>query len=136
MAANVIVDAGFLVALLSRRDSNHAFAAGAAADTPPPWQTCEAVLSEAFHLLGARNADRLAALIQRDALVCTFRFGSGADHVLRLMRKYTNVPMSFADACLVRMSEVLPDPLLLSTDRDFRIYRRNGRQMVPCVLPR
>jgi hypothetical protein len=43
--------------------------------------------------------------------------------------------MSLADACLVRMTEVLPEPVVLTTDADFRIYRRNGRQMVPCVLP-
>jgi hypothetical protein len=43
--------------------------------------------------------------------------------------------MSFADACLVRMSEILTDPVLLTTDTDFRIYRRHSRQIVPCVLP-
>jgi len=52
------------------------------------------------------------------------------------MRKYAGVPMSLADACLVRMTEVLPEPLVLTTDADFRIYRRHGRQVVPCVLPR
>jgi hypothetical protein len=29
----------------------------------------------------------------------------------------------------------LPDPLVLTTDSDFRVYRRNGRQVVPCVMP-
>ena len=52
------------------------------------------------------------------------------------MRKYGDVPMSFADACLVRMSEVVADPLLLTTDSGFRVYRRHGRLVVPCVLPR
>lgn len=51
------------------------------------------------------------------------------------MQKYANVPMSFADACLVRMTEIVPDPLLLTTDADFRVYRRHGRQVVPCVMP-
>jgi hypothetical protein len=46
-----------------------------------------------------------------------------------------DVPMTFADACLVRMSEILPDPLVLTTDADFRIYRRFGRQIIPCFLP-
>ena len=44
--------------------------------------------------------------------------------------------MSLADACLVRMTEVLPDPVLLTTDSDFRIYRRNSRQTIPCLSPR
>jgi uncharacterized protein len=54
---------------------------------------------------------------------------------LALLRKYAVVPMSFADACLVRMTETLPDPILLTTDTDFRIYRRLGRKTIPCVLP-
>jgi hypothetical protein len=44
--------------------------------------------------------------------------------------------MSFADACLVRMTELLPDPLVLTTDSDLRIYRRHSRQVVPCAMPR
>jgi predicted nucleic acid-binding protein len=58
------------------------------------------------------------------------------DAVLRLLAKYADVPMSFADACLVRMTETLNDPVLLTTDADFRIYRRHGRQAIPCVMPR
>jgi predicted nucleic acid-binding protein len=62
--------------------------------------------------------------------------GLAADAVLKLLEKYSGVPMSFADACLVRMTETLNDPMLLTTDADFRIYRRHGRQIIPCVLPR
>src|SRR5438309_5173755 len=42
---------------------------------------------------------------------------------LKLMQKYTDVPMSLADACLVRLTETLADPVILTTDADFRIYR-------------
>jgi len=63
-------------------------------------------------------------------------FADHMDVVLRLLEKYDDVPMSFADACLVRMTETLNDPTLLTTDADFRIYRRHGRQTVPCVAPR
>jgi predicted nucleic acid-binding protein len=55
--------------------------------------------------------------------------------VLTLLRKYADVPMSLADACLVRMTETLSDPLLLTTDSDFRIYRRHSRQTIPCKTP-
>jgi hypothetical protein len=48
---------------------------------------------------------------------------------------YASVPMSLADACLVRMSETLADPVLLTTDADIRVYRRHGRQVVPTVMP-
>lgn len=135
MAASALVDTGFLVALLSHRDANHRWAAAQAPRLPPPWMTCEAVLSETSHLLGQAGTRSLAALLRRGALVCSFRFGNDMNAVLKLLEKYTDVPMSFADACLVRMTETLNDPMLLTTDSGFRIYRRHGRQVVPCVLP-
>src|SRR5260370_29870449 len=135
MARSVLVDAGFLVALLSRRDANHHWAAGQAPRLPPPWKTCEAALSEAFHLLGTRGAHGLAALLRRCAVVSAFHLGEEVEDVLRLMQKYADLPMSLADACLVRMTEALTDPVLLTTDTDFRVYRRHSRQIVPCVMP-
>jgi predicted nucleic acid-binding protein len=135
MAANVLVDAGFLVALLSRRDSHHPWAVTQAPRYAPPWRTCEAVLSEAFHLLGARGASGLSTLLRRRALVVAFDLENDVDSVLKLLQKYSDVPMSFADACLVRMTEILSDPVILTTDSDFRIYRRHSRQVVPCVMP-
>jgi uncharacterized protein len=136
MATSVLVDTGFLVALLSRRDGNHGWAAAQAPRFPPPWMTCEAVLSETFHLLGANGTRSLTALLRRGALVCQYRFADDMDAMLRLLEKYSGIPMSVADACLVRMTETLNEPTLLTTDSDFRIYRRHGRQVIPCVLPR
>jgi predicted nucleic acid-binding protein len=136
MAATALVDAGFLVALLSRRDADHAWATAHARQVPPPWITCEPVLSEAFHLLGVGGSSALAALLRRRALLCRFQLRDEVEAVLRLLDKYADVPMSLADACLVRMSETLRDPVVLTTDADFRLYRRHGRQTIPCVLPR
>ena len=136
MAASVIVDASFLISLLSRSDSNHRWAAEQARLFPPPWKTCEFALSEAFHLLGSRGGPSLGALLRREAVAVAFRLDDSLEAVLRLMRKYSDVPMSFADACLVRMTETLNDPILLTTDTDFRIYRRHSRQAIPCALPR
>jgi predicted nucleic acid-binding protein len=135
MAASVIVDTSFLVTLLSRRETNHRWAAQQAQSYPPPWITCEAVLSEAFHLLQADGGSALAALLRRGSLAPSFRLGADTETILQLMHKYVDVPMSSADACLVRMTETLPDPILLTTDRDFRIYRRHGRQVIPCKMP-
>jgi uncharacterized protein len=55
--------------------------------------------------------------------------------VVKLVEKYSDVPMSLADACLVRMTETLTDPVILTTDQDFQIYRRHSHQVVPCVTP-
>ncbi len=136
MAASVLVDAGFVIALLSRRDRHHKWAMAQAPGVPPPWKTCDAVLSETFHLLGSRGRPALSALLRRGAVVPAFDLADELDRVLGLMQKYADVPMSLADACLVRMSETLADPLILTTDADFRIYRRHGRQVVPCMMPR
>jgi predicted nucleic acid-binding protein len=135
MAGNLLVDAGFLVALLSRRDEYHPWAVAEANQHAPPWRTCEAALSEAFHLLGARGAPALRTLIQRRAVLPNFDLNDHLEAVLKLLHKYADVPMSLADACLVRMTETLSDPLLLTTDSDFRIYRRHSRQVIPCVMP-
>ena len=135
MAANVLVDSGFLIALLSRRDRHHPWAAAQSPQLAPPWKTCEAVLSEAFHLLGARGRPGFAVLLRRGAVVPAFDLGDELSRVLNLMEKYANVPMSLADACLVRMSETLADPIILTTDADFRVYRRHNRQVVPCMTP-
>ena len=136
MAASVLVDAGFVIALLSRRDRHHKWAVAQAPGVPPPWKTCDAVLSDTFHLLGSRGRPALSALLRRGAVVPAFDLADELDRVLGLMQKYADVPMSLADACLVRMSETLADPLILTTDADFRIYRRHGRQVVPCMMPR
>jgi|SRR5271166_5601076 len=136
MARSVLVDAGFLVAMLSRRDSYHKWAVQEASENSPPWYTCEAVLSEAYHLLGERGVPGLNAMLSRSALVARFNLDDNVDAVVAFLRKYASVPMSFADACLLRMSEIMDDPVVLTTDSDFRVYRRHGRQVVPVSCPR
>jgi predicted nucleic acid-binding protein len=130
MARNVLVDAGFVVALLSSRDAHHQWAVTQASELPPPWFTCEAVLSEAFHLLGELGTSNLGALLRRGALQVAFTLTENVEPVVKLI-----VPMGFADACLVRMTETLADPIILTTDQDFRVYRRHSRQVVPSVTP-
>jgi predicted nucleic acid-binding protein len=123
------------VAFISRDDQHHDWIAAQSGRLPSPWLTCEAVLSEAFHLVGDKGAPKLKEMLRRGAVVLSFDLGDELAPVLTLMEKYADVPMSLADACLVRMSETLPDPVVLTTDADFKIYRRHSRQVVPCLLP-
>jgi predicted nucleic acid-binding protein len=51
------------------------------------------------------------------------------------MQRYADTPMSLADACLVRLTERLPDCRLFTLDADFEHYRRNGRQVIPLLRP-
>jgi predicted nucleic acid-binding protein len=135
MARSLIVDAGFLVAMLSRRDFHHKWAVQVASEHPPPWLTCEAVLSEAFLLLGERGRPGLSAMLSRGAVAANFSLEGNVEPVVAFLQKYASVPMSLADACLVRMSETLSDPLILTTDSDFHVYRRHSRKAIPIAIP-
>jgi predicted nucleic acid-binding protein len=49
------------------------------------------------------------------------------------MKRYENVPMSLADACLVRMSELILGSCILTLDSDFQIYRKNNDQVIDLI---
>jgi predicted nucleic acid-binding protein len=90
---------------------------------------------EAFYLLVSDDAASLIALLRRGELSFPFSYRDEQEAVLALMEKYADVPMSLADACIVRMTETIGESIVLTTDSDFRIYRRHSRQVVPCVMP-
>lgn len=135
MGATVLVDGGFLVALLSRNDQFREWATAQIGRLTQPWITCEAALSETFYLLGRHGERKLAALLRRGVVSPRFDLETELEPVLALMNKYADVPMSLADACIVRMTEILAHPLVVTTDRDFCVYRRHSRQIIPCLLP-
>jgi predicted nucleic acid-binding protein len=130
-----IVDSGALVALLDPQEEHHHWARETLLRQAEPWFTCEAVVSESFFLLDEPHARALDKLLRRRHLRLSFSLTDELLSVLDLRAKYADVPMSLADACLVRMSETLPNPVVLTTDSDFKIYRRHSRQVVPCLLP-
>lgn len=103
MAETVVVDSGFLVAFFRHRNSHHAWAAEQARRHSPPWHICEAVLSEAFFILRSDGVEVLSDLIRRGSLITSFRVAEDIEAIFDLMRKYADVPMAFAEACLVRM---------------------------------
>ena len=75
-------------------------------------------------------------LLTEGLLRVDFRLNDEAQAVQSLLTRYDSVPMDLADACLVRMSELHSDSVLLTIDTDFRdVYRRNGRRVIPSVLP-
>jgi predicted nucleic acid-binding protein len=135
MGAIALADTSFVVALLNSEDSQHEWAVGQAAKYVTPWQTCESVLSEADHILGSRGWPALAVLLSRSAIIVTFHWEDERVRVLALMHKYADLPMALADACLVRMTELMSSSVVLTVDSHFRLYRRHGRQVVPCVIP-
>ena len=99
--------------------------------------TCEAVLAEACYLL--RDVPGAAAAVLENVrlgrFAVPFALGSEVAPVQQLLTRYADVPMDLADACLVRLAERFPDCRLFTLDSDFEHYRRNGRQIIPLLIP-
>jgi len=133
----VLLDAGPLVALLNRRDAHHDWAVRRARQLEAPLSTCEAALSEAHFLLQdvPDGREKLIALSSSDRIRCSFSYADHAERVNDLMRTYADVPMSFADACLVRMAELRANGRVFTTDSDFRIYQKHGDAPIPVLMP-
>ncbi|HTM44650.1 MAG TPA: PIN domain-containing protein [Polyangiaceae bacterium] len=134
---SVLIDTGPLVASIVRRDQHHGWVRDVLDTVEPPLLTCEAVISEACFLLRdfPNGQAAVLSLLSRGIVRCNFRLHSEIDGVRALMHKFADVPMSLADACLVRMSELEANSTVLTFDSDFRIYRRNKRQLVPTIMP-
>jgi len=138
VSARVILDTGPLIAFLNPRDEHHGWAREQWARVEPPFLTCEAVVAEACFLAGrlASGAqEAVVTLVERGVLDLSFRLADEAAEVARMMKKYHDLPMSLADACLVRISEQNPGSVVLTLDGDFRIYRRGTRDPVPVRMP-
>jgi uncharacterized protein len=132
-----LLDTGPLVALLNRADTHHAWATEQWGRIQPPLLSCEAVLSEACFLLRGRDPGPQAVLeaVRRGAVQIAFRLTDHVSRVEQLVRKYSRVPMSLADACLVCLAELQPESTVFTIDRDFRIYRKHGRTVIPVLMP-
>ena len=135
MKQGVLVDTGPLVAFLNRRDRFHEWTATQWNQIAPPMLTCEAVISEACFLLSSikGGSDQVLLLIHRKILMISFHLDEHIDPINKLLLKYQSVPMSLADACLVRMSELRSNSRVFTLDSDFNLYRKNGRQVIPTI---
>ena len=133
----IIADAGPLVAYLDRSDHHHEWAKMQMAGFTAPLLTCEAVLAEASFLLrrGGINPSILLRLVEREVLKLPLDLETEASVIAQMMKRYNSVPMSLADACIVRMSEILNKTRVLTTDSDFQIYRKSGRKVIALIAP-
>jgi len=130
------LDTGPLVAYLTERDAYHDWAIDTFAGLDPPAITCEPVLTEAAFLV-VRNGQP-ATLVLDYALESEMRIGLQLEREMQiisdLMRRYANVPMSLADACLVRLAEMTDLPIC-TLDRDFAIYRTGRPRALNLIIP-
>lgn len=129
-----IVDTGAIFAMLDRKDWWHAEASRVFAALPMPLYTCEAVITETCFLLHSEGIESggVLGLVDDGIVEIDFKLSEEVRAINTLMKKYESVPMSLADACLVRMSEMYDAPVF-TFDTDFRIYRRNRRGVIPLI---
>ncbi len=137
MGKTILIDSGAIVAGLHRRDQHHAWARAHLEAFVDPCLTCEAVLSESFFLLQRAREGReaLCTLLERKIIAVGFSIQNELAQTLRLLRRYADTPMSFADACLVRMVELIDEATVFTTDSDFEMYRKQGRQVISLIEP-
>jgi predicted nucleic acid-binding protein len=133
----LIIDTSFLIAFLQERDEFHAWAVTALKAHNGKLATCEAVLGETSYLLraGVDARRRLLASVAAGNITIPFALADEAAAIENLMDRYRNIPISLADACLVRMAEIHHRAVVFTLDEDFRIYRKSNRQVIPTIMP-
>ena len=129
-----IADTGFIVAFGNRNDRHHAWAVEVASGVTSPLLTCEPVLAEAAFHLG--SAAYVLALVEEGMLQPAFDFSRNLTRLSELAARYEDRRPDLADLCLIRMSELHPRHVIVTVDEtDFRIYRRNKRDVIPLLCP-
>jgi predicted nucleic acid-binding protein len=129
-----IADTGFLVAFANGADEHHDWALSVAEQVSEPLLTCEAVLAEAaFHL---KNVPLVLALIREGLVSLAFHAEEHLPQLESLALRYGDRRPDLADLCIIRLSELFPHHSVVTVDRgDFRVYRRNKREMIPLICP-
>ena len=132
-----LLDTGPLVSFLAADVQYHAWAVDQWKELRPPLLTCEPVLTEAAFLLRreGRDTDSLFTLLERGVIRIAIAVEREQADLRALMRRYRSRPMSLADACLVRLSEIYRAAEVVTLDADFKIYRRYGNKVIPVRMP-
>ena len=129
-----ILDAGPLIAALNRQDQHHRWACDTLERIGPPFYSCSEAIAEAAAMTGQPTA--IVEMIHSKEIVLAFDLSEQTAGVLALLKKYADREMDLADACIVRMTELLRDCRVVTVDRgDFAVYRRNGRDLIPVIAP-
>jgi len=133
----VIVDTGVLMAVIDRRDRYYTWVTEQLTQIVPPLLTCEAVISETWFLLQRVKNGRktLLQLLNHRQVEVQFDLDSELEAVIALLTRYQSVPVSLADAELVRMAELYPKSSVFTLDSDFHIYRKNRDQPITLISP-
>ena len=134
ISMNAIADTGFIVAFARQNDQHHAWAIHIAEQVTSPLLTCEAVLAEAsFHL---QSSSYVLSLLPDGLLRLAFDCNRHLEKLTELARRYQDRNPDLADLCLICMSELYPKhPVITVDEADFRVFRRNKREVIPTICP-
>ncbi|MEP6904234.1 MAG: pilus assembly protein [Actinomycetota bacterium] len=137
MIKQSIADTGVIVAFLDKRDYWNDWTIEQMTHLPIPFLTCEAVIVEACFLVAHLQDGKKSVLklVSSGVLQIEFSLQSEIESIETLMKKYKDVPMDFADACLVRMSELIENSVVFTVDGNFRIYRKYSKKVISLIIP-
>lgn len=125
-----LLDTSVIVALLDRDERYHRQCVEAMSEVVGPLATCEAVITEACYLL--RRIRGTTEVVIRNVAEGVFqmpvRLVDQAGAVEKLLKKYRDVPMDLADACLVDLADRIDSGQILTLDGDFYVYRWRARR--------
>lgn len=131
-----LLDTGVVVALLDKDERYHSRCVEVVSDVAGPLATCEASIAEACYLLrNTRGApESVIKNVARGVFQIPVRLVDQANAVERLLRKYEDVPMDLADACLVDLADQLGTGQILTLDGDFEVYRWRSRRKFELLI--
>ena len=133
----LIMDTGPWVALLDRSEARHSECVEWFRRFEGDIFSSEAVLTEVLYLLNFSFEGQLAAIhfILTGAITLVPFSLEGLKRAKRLMEKYRDIPMDYADATLVCLAEDLAITRVVTFDaKHFGIYRLTSKQPFS-VLP-
>ncbi|MGC2247974.1 MAG: PIN domain-containing protein [Terriglobales bacterium] len=132
-----LIDTGAIIAILDVDEEWHASCLNVLPSLQMPLLTTEAVLTELFHLVAARNLSPYRAwqFVRSGAITVRSMDDSDLPVLQGLMAQYHDHPMDFADASLVHLAAREGVSLIVTVDHgDFETYRIAGRKSFT-ILP-
>jgi len=132
----ILIDSGPLIALFDASDKYHKKAVAFIKTNKLPLITTIASVTETLHLLNFnRNAQiDFIEWIYRGAVGIHNIENGDFERIKELTEKYRDLPMDFADSCLVYLAEKQSINTIATIDRDFTIYRIKGKKKFKIAL--
>ncbi len=130
------IDSGPLIALFDASDKYHNKAVQFIKSNTYPLVTTIASVTETLHLLNFNQNAQIDFIewIHKGAVEIQNIENSDFQRLKELTEKYRDLPMDFADSCSVYLAEKFSLNTIATIDRDFTIYRIEGRKKFKVVL--